>query len=224
MNSMINHLVRKDWQINRTMMSIYLGAMLVALAMLLADDNSFVFGIGVILILTVLMILGIHLTTSNVISEHTQKTLAFIMSLPVSGRQYALAKILANLSMFLLPWLLALVGSWLIILSRDSLPNGLAAITTLALIEILLSYCLIMMMGLVTGSQHGAIGAMALANLGFQGFLWGILQIPAIAQHRDSNSLAWNSTELSILAIQLVIIVGLLGITLVVQQRKTNFI
>lgn len=94
MNSMINHLVRKDWQINRTMMSIYLGAMLVALAMLLADDNSFVFGIGVILILTVLMILGIHLTTSNVISEHTQKTLAFIMSLPVSGRQYALAKIL----------------------------------------------------------------------------------------------------------------------------------
>ncbi len=224
MNSMIKQLVLKDWQINRNIMAIYIVAMLIANLMLLADSEQIVFGFGVIFTLTILFILCIHLTTSNVISEYSQKTLTFIMSLPVSARHYAVAKILANLSMFLVPWLMALIGSWLIILSRSSIPNGLAAVTTLALVEILLSYCLIMMMGIVTESQHGAIGAMAIANLGFQAFLWGMLKIPAIAQHQASDSLAWNSTELSILAIQLVVIGGLLGATLLIQQRKTNFI
>ncbi|WP_110517833.1 ABC-2 transporter permease [Herpetosiphon llansteffanensis] len=224
MNPMIKQLIRKDWQINRNIMAIYIGVMLIANVMLLADPNNIVFGMGLILILTILFIMCIHLTTSNVISEYSQKTVTFIMSLPVSARQYAIAKLAANLSMFCVPWLMALVSSWLIILSSDSLPNGLTALATLGLVEILLSYCLIMMMGIVTESQHGAIGAMAIANLGFQAFLWGMLKIPAIAQHRDSNELAWNSTELSILAIQLVVIIGLLGTTLLIQQRKTNFI
>lgn len=224
MNPMIKQLIRKDWQINRNILAIYIGVMLIANVMLLADPNNIVFGMGLILILTILFILCIHLTTSNVINEYSQKTLTFIMSLPVSACQYAIAKLAANLSMFCVPWLMALVSSWLIILSSDSLPNGLTALATLGLVEILLSYCLIMMLGIVTESQHGAIGAMAIANLGFQAFLWGMLKIPAIAQHRDSNELAWNSTELSILAIQLVVIIGLLGTTLLIQQRKTNFI
>ena len=60
--------------------------------LLVSNGGEGSFYAGCILLFTVLISLGIHLAMLTVVEERTQQTLPFVMSLPISPRDYTVAK------------------------------------------------------------------------------------------------------------------------------------
>lgn len=90
--AVIGHLILKDWRINRLLISLTLGAGIVALAIALYGRGTARL-VGSVWFFVALCILGSMLPVSAIINERKKQTLAFIMSLPVSSVQYSIAKI-----------------------------------------------------------------------------------------------------------------------------------
>src|SRR4051795_13048506 len=139
--SMIRHLILKDWYFLRGAIAGYLAAGALALALIAAGSEAPVY-LGVVLLLTLLIGLGIHLAMATVVQERTDHTLPFVMSLPISPRDYTTAKVLANVIIFLIPWLTLTLGSMAVIAGRKSLQDGLIPFVAVLTGEIFVSYTL----------------------------------------------------------------------------------
>jgi ABC-2 type transport system permease protein len=221
--SMVRRLILKDWYFNRWSIAGYLIAGAIALA-IVGFGNDVAFTAGSIILVSVLITVGIHLTMVTVINERTDHTLSFVMSLPISAREYTTAKILANLLIFLIPWTTMVVAAVALIASRTAVPDGMIPFVVIMLAEILVSSCLILAVALVTESQAWTVVAVVFGNLFFQAFLYYVAHIPSIAQAITTDSLAWNGAEIALLLGEMAAIAGLIGLTFWLQARKTDFV
>ena len=222
-NSMVKRLVLKDWYFHRFTIVVYLAAGAIALFLIGAPQEA-AFYAGSILLITVLISLGIHLGMATIVEERTQHTLPFVMSLPISPMEYTTAKILANLLIFLVPWVILTVGTFGVIAGRASIPDGLIPFAAIILTEILASYCLILAVALVSESQGWTIGAIVAGNLSLQAFMYGVSHAPRIASTMKTNSIVWSGPAVLILLGLLGSIVLMLGLTFFFQARKKDFI
>src|SRR5260221_792887 len=98
----IRRLVLKDCSLMRVPIAAYTGAALLAL-ILTAAGGSAGRGAGITLALNVLIGVSFHVMLGPVLGERERKTLAFVMSLPVTPRDYAVAKLLSAFVLFLIP-------------------------------------------------------------------------------------------------------------------------
>ncbi len=223
MNMYIKPLIQKDWYLQRYLILGYLIIGLLALGIVTIPSELW-FAVGSIGLITVLISLGIHLIMTSVIEERTLQTLPFIMSLPISVREYTTSKILANLLIYLVPWLGLLIASYVLILTRDTLPDGLIPFVTMILLEILMGFCLILAVALMTESQSWTIAAVVLGNLMLQGFMAFISNLPSISSTIRGSRVVWDSTSILIVIAELMVMLVLLAVTFYVQFRKTDFI
>ena len=220
---MVKRLVMKDWYFQRLPIagSVVIGA--VALV-LVGMGRQGAFFIGTILLLTVLIALGAQLVIATVINEHTEHTLPFVMSLPISQRDYTSAKILANMLIFLVAWLALGAGTVAVIIGRASVPDGLLPFTAVMLVEILVSHTLLLAVALVTESQGWAIGTMVTTNFLLNGFLYWVAHMPAVATTMGTEQIVWSTPILLLLAAEVSVICFLLAFTFWAQARKTEFL
>jgi len=72
--------------------------------------------------------------TANAV-EFKEQTLPFVMSMPISIKDYTAAKIIANATAFLLPWLILSVAALLTIYRWDAFPNGFIPVLMIMLVE-----------------------------------------------------------------------------------------
>src|SRR5580704_12324357 len=100
---MVKLLILKDWYLQRWMILGSLLAAALALAITVSTGKAGLF-LGITLLVTVLIGIGAYVAVATNIDERKNQTLAFVMSLPVSTREYTSAKILGNLLIFLVPW------------------------------------------------------------------------------------------------------------------------
>jgi ABC-type transport system involved in multi-copper enzyme maturation permease subunit len=178
---------------------------------------------GTVLLMTVLIGLGIELAFVKVVNERKEQTLAFVMSLPISARDYTVAKILANLLIFLIPFL-ALGTVTVGLFSISTTVAGLVPFSAVVLGELFASYCFLLAVALISESEGWTVGAMVAANLFLQGFLYYVSHIPSIGKAMSGGRIVWSSAAVSLLLAELVVVVVLLTVTLVLQNRKSDFI
>jgi ABC-2 type transport system permease protein len=219
--SMVKRLILKDWYFLRYPILGYLvaGALSLGLVSLGGNGPSFA---GSILLITILISVGIHLAMLTVINERKEQTLTFIMSLPISAREYTIAKILANLLIFLVPWVTLLIGALTLLWIANA--GGLIPFTTIILTEIFTSYCLLLAVALVSESQSWTVGAIVLGNLAFNGILYWVSHTPSIASAMKGHAVVWDRAPVTFLLAEVVAIGLLLGLTLFFQNRKTDFL
>jgi ABC-2 type transport system permease protein len=221
--SMVKLLILKDWYFLRWSIAGYLAAGALALFLVGAGNEASVY-IGSTLLITILIALGIHLAMATVVQERTDHTLPFLMSLPISPRDYTTAKVLANMIIFLIPWLTLTFGSMAVIAGRKTLQDGLIPFVAVLMGEIFVSYCLILATALVSESQAWTIGVMVTLNLAFQGFLYFASHQPTIARVMKGDAVVWPPAVLALLAAELAAILLTLGLTFFFQARKTDFL
>ena len=221
--SMVKRLILKDWYLQRWAIAGYLAAGVLAVALLAVGSEAAFYG-GSVLLVSVLITAGIHLAFATVLLERKEQTLAFVMSLPISAREYTTAKIVGNLLMFLIPWATLVLASVIVILGAESLQDGLIPVTVVIFTEIFVSTCLLLGVALVSESQGWTVGTLVAGNLFFNFFIYGIFRIPAIAAASKSAAIVWGGPVMALLATEAAAIVLLLGITFVLQDRKTDFI
>jgi ABC-2 type transport system permease protein len=171
-----------------------------------------------------LMVLGCMLPGANVVNERKKQNLAFLMSLPVSAAQYAKAKLISTIGIFVVPWVTLIVAALTFILSRRDIPNGIISVAFILFVLVFVAFSVIAGAALVSESEGLMIAATILCNSSYGIGWYFIARLPAIHDGFSSRVPIWNSTVLSILGGEVAAIVLILGLTFFLQSRKRSFV
>ena len=221
--AMVKTLMYKDWYFLRWAIAGYIAAGVIAFGLMAVGGDGPGFA-GAILLITALIGAGIHIAIATVVVERTEHTLPFIMSLPVSPIEYTTAKIAANVVIFLVPWVTLLVGAVGLILLGPQEHHGAIPYVVLILTEILLGYCIILAVALVSESMAWTIIATVFTNLLFQGFFHYVVHHPVLSVQTKGSVIVWSGPAAALLAGEVVVIALLLSATFWFQSRKTDFL
>ncbi len=222
--SVIGPLVRKDFEIMKVpVVSWWLGGVVASFLPFVGGPR--VVMASMILFVTAMAGAGCHAVIQTVVEERREKTLPFIMSLPVTVREYTAAKLIANLAVFGVVWLTLSAASFVgLIGAADSgLSRGAIPFVTIVLVGILLAYTIVLATSLVTESIGLSITAIVVANLATQIFLWWVVSLDGIRTTIHGPEPEWSRTAVTVLGGQLAAVVGLLGLTFVLQAKKRDF-
>ena len=206
------------------MMTFYwwLGGVAAVAAIAAVGSRAFIF--GMILFIACMMGAGVHAVMKTVVEERREQTLPFIMSLPITVREYTSAKMIANLVLFAAVWLTLSGASFVVFTGPEGMPAGAIPFVTIVLVGVFLAYTLVLATSLVTESIGWSVASTVWANLGTQLFLWWVVDLHGIRTVIGGNVAVWNTTALTVLGAQLAVIAALIGLTFGLQSRKTDFI
>jgi ABC-2 type transport system permease protein len=221
--SLVRPLIYKDWYLNRWIITAFVVAGLVSLVPL-ASGGEGGFYLGGVLLITILISIGVTLTMVTVINERREHTLAFVMSLPVSPRQYITAKLLANVLIYGSAWAILVVGTVAVLAGSKTLPHGLIPFALVVLGEIFFGYGVMLCVALISESLPWTVGAIVAGNLLVQWVMYWISNVPQIARDMKTDRIIWRPEIGWTLLCELVGTVFLLVITFWLQSRKSDFL
>lgn len=219
---LVRRLILKDWYLNRWMIVSAVPLGLASLAIVLTGKQV-AFMLCIILLCMIIVGVGAQLAMVTTISERKEQTLAFVMSLPVSFREYTAAKILANLILFLIPWLLLTAGA-IVVLLLPGATHGLVPFTAIMAVEMLVTTTLIVVAGIITESQAWTTVGIFLSSLGINVLGYVFAHLHGISNFMWGNRVHWTPTAWIVLCAELLVVVLLLGMTFFIQSRKTDFL
>lgn len=227
--AMIQRLVFKDWYIHRRLVvsCVVGGALALAIVWsgvgLPEGESGGVFGAFGIIAFFLALIMLANFAPGSIMGERQQQTLPFVMSLPISGMEYATAKILSSVSMFVVPWLALVVGV-LSLLGRSSLPDGLIPLTLVLVTAPFVGFCLMTAVALIGESAGWSIFASIFTNVSYS-FVWlFIVQTPSLLADLESPVAVWSRPVVTLLAVEWGIVALTLALAFYFQSRKTDFI
>ena len=220
---MVAHLIRKDWYLQRLPILLSLMGGVAAIAILLFGGKAG-FMLGLILLITVLVTISAILTINMTVLERKEQTLAFVMSLPISYREYSAAKLIGILTIFLIPWSLFMASSFLILALSPTKSQGLIPYVAIMGTEILVSTCLIAAVGLITESQGWAISVMLVGNVALNAVGYLVAHLDGVSRYMFGPVVRWTPTSSGLLAGEYAAVALVLGGTFFVQSRKKDFL
>jgi len=221
--TIISHLIKKDWQLNQGPLYAYMLVGLVAL-WLLTVGGKITFLVGTVLLITAVIVIGAHMVFCTVVNERKNQTLPFIMSLPVSYKEYTMAKILCNVFVTGTAWLILLGAMIAFILTTKELPNGLIPYGTLIMTYLLDIFFLMLCVAMVSESETVCIVVMTVVNVTISIFMIWLGGHPGIKPYIEGEVAVWNSTALTLLGIELFFIFVVMALTFFLQSRKRSFL
>jgi ABC-2 type transport system permease protein len=221
-HAMVKQLILKDWYLQRWAIVASLAGALASLA-IVATGNRVAFLLGLILLVMVIVFIGAHLATSTIVNERKEQTLPFLMTLPISYREYTASKIWGNLLIFLVPWFTMVLGG-LFLLLYDAKTYGLVPYFVIMSTEILMSTCLILATALITESQSWTVSAVMVGNIAVNLIGYLVAHTAGIAQGMWGSAIRWSAAATGLLLAEFATIILLLVITFVVQSRKKDFL
>jgi ABC-2 type transport system permease protein len=220
--AMVKRLILKDWYLQRwTILGCLAGGVL-SLG-IIATGSKGGFYIGLLLLVTALIVIGAQVSGSTIVSERKDQTLAFVMSLPISYKEYTVSKIVGNLLIFLTAWIPMLVGSLALLLYAPK-THGLVPFTAIMATEILVSTCFIIAVSVITESQAWMIAAIMIGNIALNIIGYLVAHIPSIANGMEASSIQWTPAASAVLFAEFATIVLLIGGTFFLQSRKKDFL
>lgn len=222
--SIIGHLIRKDYQLYRSMILFcLLGAAAALLILQIGGPTPFVLGAAFLFIAMVMC--AIMMPMLSIVNERKKQTLPFVMSLPVSPLQYTTAKLASNLGMFLVSWCLMLGGLLWLIFGRHVLPGGgVPSILIYSLLPVV-GFAVITALAIIGESEGWAIAGNVFVNSTY--WLWWYMlstRVPELTNDWKSPVVIWRPAALRIISAEVALVLLLLGITYYLQSRKRDFI
>jgi len=218
---MIKLLVAKDWQLFERQLAAYALAGIFSLC-LLGLGKPWSFYLGSLLLIVVMVAAACFAISTSLLNERKEQTLAFVMSLPVSPRDFYLAKLIGNLATFAAPYLLMVAGTSAVILLTP-LPDGLFVYSLLLFGHIGLAYCVSLSVAMAVESEGLNTFAMIASMVLINPFLMVLAQIPAISSSITVDRIAWSAPAIAILATQAGLGLAILAATGWVHCRKKAF-
>jgi ABC-2 type transport system permease protein len=218
---LIKILVKKDWYLTRKFMALYLGGSIFALSFISLGEWQFI--MGVTLLMSMLIGMANHLVSITIINERKEQTLPFILSLPISPTDYAVAKLIANKSLFFIPWL-AVLTLTIGVFTLTAVPDGLIPLCVILCTYFLLSYCLVWAVGMSVETEGIVILVMVVLNCLIGPLIYILGATPDISSHFQSATQVWNKASIGAVLLQVVLIVLSLATAFYLQARKKTFL
>jgi ABC-2 type transport system permease protein len=219
---MIKHLIRKDWHIYQKQLAMYVVGLMLGLT-LIGVGKAVPFYIGALLLLVLLICAGGFAIQSSLLNERKEQTVPFIMSLPVTPMDFYWGKLLANATIYLVPFVVVTGGTALLVLFTP-LPDGLLVWSTLIYVFLAMSFFISLCFAIVVESEGWNVFIQIALSTLISPYLMGIGMIESISTHIKTNNIVWSLPALGILSAQLLIIAIALCMTSWAQSRKTSFL
>ncbi len=217
----IKLLIAKDWQLFEKQLAAYVVAGIISLCFLgLATQWSFY--VGSLLLLIVMIAAACFAISNSLLVERKERTLAFVMSLPVSPLDFYLAKLVGNIVTFAVPFVVLAAGTVAVILFTP-LPDGLVVFSLLVFGHIALAYCVALGVAMSVESEGMNTFVMIASMVMVNPFIMAIGQIAVISENAKTNQIVWSMPAVSILVAQLVIGLAVLALTAWLHCRKKAF-
>jgi ABC-2 type transport system permease protein len=219
----VRRLIVKDWYLYRGLIlfTILGGAIALALSQQRSEPAVVV---GAVCFFIALIMAAHMLPLTSIMNERKNRTLAFVMSFPVSAIEYTTAKLIANLAMFLIPWLTLVSIALLVIETRTWIPRGIIPIALILAFFPFIGFSLITAAALVGESEGWGIAANVVCSSSY-GLVWYFFtRVPALMGNANKPAPVWNSAALTVLGSEFALVLLILGVAFYLQSRKRDFV
>lgn len=218
---LIRLLVKKDWHLFEKQLAAYVAGGILALG-LLGMAKGWSFYLGSLLLLIVMIGCACSAVANSLVTERKERTLAFVMSLPISPLDFTLSKMLGNLVTFGVPYLVLTLGAVALIFATP-LPDGLFVFWLLMAGHILLAFSISLAVAMSVESEGVSIFVMIASQVLINPFMMGLGQIPAITGTTGGELVVWSWQAIAILAAQLLVSAAVLGLSTWRLGRRAAF-
>lgn len=218
--SIVGRLVAKDLHLHRWLIAgaVAAGFASLAISTVVPGDNvSTGLNVGILLFITTIITFGIFIAMVGILKERQDRSRFFVLSLPVSPAQYAVAKVAGALVAFLGPWLVLTGGVVLLNLLGGGDP-GKNPTFVVMMTFFLANYCVLVAVVVITLSEAWAIAGILVTNTAVPVFLAWLGGLPGAA------ATAWSPAILSILAVLVGVILLSLALALTVPARQRDVV
>ncbi len=219
----IGILFLKDLYLSRRPLFAYFAAGILSSAVSVIPQPTVAF-VGFILILTVAIGSGMHLLGELLLSEGSDQTRTFILSLPVSLLDYSLAKIAVVLTTFLIPWFTMLACSIVLTAVLPWSKAGAIPVLVVVFFELLASYALQLVTAVISDSVGWTIAVMVAGNVFLNLFLMALFQNPEVSESMKAAVPTLSPLLFKIICVEVAIIVVALGLAVAMQVRKRDLV
>lgn len=180
--------------------------------------------LGFILLIGPAATCGIVVLMKTNVAEKEKSTQAFIMSLPVTVKEFTRAKLWVNLPIFVLFWASISAAGFHFAFGRGRLPLGAAPFFTMVFLGGFVAYACILSVSLLSQSLSVTVLSIAIFEIGTSAYLWAVAFLPPIAQNILGPQAVWNPAAIAVVAAQALVAVAAITGTLWIQTLKRDFI
>ncbi len=167
---------------------------------------------------------GIVVLMKTNVLEKQKSTQPFIMSLPVTVKEFTQAKLWVNLPVFGLFWAAISAVGFYFVFGRGLFPLGAVPFVTMVFLGGFVAYTCILAVSLLSQSLGITVLCIALFEAATSGYLWTVVYLGPIAQNIWGAQAVWNPTAVAIVAVQVLVAVSAVAATLLIQNTKRDFI
>jgi len=220
--AMVRRLIVKDWQVYQKQLAGFVAGLLLALG-LVGMGTPLLASAGALLLLVLLLVVGSYAIQSSVMVERKQQTQPFVMSLPVTPMDVFWGKLLANLVIYLVPFLLVSGGLLALVLTTPR-PDGTVPWLAVVTLFMLANFCLSLCVVIAVDSEGWNVFAMLALMTLIGPFLYWVSSMQGIREHLQGDVIVWSPQVLGLIGGELAVI----GIAILaagwVHARKASFL
>ena len=220
--AMVWKLVVKDWQVYQKQLAGFVAGMLLALG-LVGMGTPLMASAGALLLLVQLLVVGTYAIQSSIMAERKLQTVPFIMSLPVTPMDVYWGKLLANLVIYLVPFLLVTGGLLTLILSTPR-PDGAVPWLAVVALFMLAVFCVSLCVAIAVESEGWNIFAILALMTLIGPFLYWVSRLDGIVQYLKADDIVWSAPVLGVLAAEVAVIAVAILVTSWIHARKASFL
>lgn len=220
--AMVWKLVVKDWQVYQKQLAGFVAGMLLALG-LVGMGTPLMASAGALLLLVQLLVVGTYAIQSSIMAERKLQTVPFIMSLPVTPMDVYWGKLLANLVIYLVPFLLVTGGLLALILSTPR-PDGAVPWLAVVALFMLTIFCVSLCVAIAVESESWNIFAILALMTLIGPFLYWVSRLDGIVQYLKTDDIVWSAPVLGVLAAEVAVIAVAILVTSWIHARKASFL
>ena len=220
--AMVGKLIVKDWQVYQKQLAGYVAGLLLALG-LVGMGSPLLSAAGGLLLLVLLIVVGTFAVGSLVMAERKEQTQPFVMSLPVTPMDVFWGKLLANLTIYLVPFLLVTGGMLALILLTPS-PDGTVPWVMLIALFVLANFIVSLCVAIAVDSEGwNAFAMLALMTL-IGPFIYWVTWMDGIREHLKGDVIVWSPQVLGLIGGELAMMAIAILVAGWVHARKPSFL
>ena len=221
MNTLAHKLIAKDFYLYRWLI---IGSTVAGLiGLLIAAEGKIRFNIGMLIWLTTIVGFGVVLAMFAIANERKERTLQFVLSLPISHGDYVRIKVVGLMLCFLLAWAILSAGAVTLIAVMPNLPDGLLPFAVLLCGFLLANYSVVLCGALHTASEGMMTLVIVVTNMAITLFIFMVGALPSLNDHLQAPAPVWNSTFWNVLAVEIATLLVTLSLPYLVAARRRDF-
>jgi len=221
MNAVIRQLVLKDLYFSRPVM---LGAIVIALISIpLLSLGSIGRYAAMILMVCAGAVPSSFICGALIVGERKERANLFSLSLPVSGQQMLIAKMLAAAAAYMIPWIVLLVGA-VLVFSASHAPMGLVPFGIMFWVFLLDEFFITLAASLSSRAEGWFTVAVVVCNVSISFYIFSFLTVSSIAKQLPSVTAVWSPLVFRVLTVEVLFAVALASLIGWQLSRRTDFI